>query len=211
MRRLASALIAIFLFTVSAQAQEFHRYWAIEAGVGMAPLHTALFYKPSWNKQTEYAQAGQEVYAQNNILQTPAVSIAAVWRYSPHWEHEFAASLSWLKYGVTQYSEFGTDPYGQPRYDLDTGVLADEYYVFIPAFNWQARYIFNPGKKFQVYEALGVGIFAGSNDYLPYVFPVPTFTLLAFRYCGNHIYGFTELLSYNAKSFLAQGGVGWKF
>ncbi|MBO4466985.1 MAG: hypothetical protein J5745_02620, partial [Bacteroidales bacterium] len=105
-------VMACLLLSVAASAQEqepFQRSWSVEIGTGIYPFY--MNFVPSRDLETELADDGQEFYNISDWL-ISSVTVAGVYRLSPHSELAATAQLNWRSYQIRQYPPFGTDPNG---------------------------------------------------------------------------------------------------
>ena len=191
----------------SAYINPFERSLSLEVGTGIAPAHMYVIYMSlSYERRSEFAQYGQDADMDNAYY--PEVDLSLVWRTSERWEHAFTAGVSWCHHQVLQYEEFGIDPQGRPRYNLYNGTPAGwaDSSPFA-SITWQARYLYNPQAKVQMYSGIGLGIV---TDLRTGAVPLPAITLFGIRYTTPHFYFFAEE-PLNPIAILAHGGLGWKF
>ena len=210
---LAAALIfGAMTISFAARAQEsesFQQSFSLELGVGAFPLHATF---AGLTSEAESAKLGQRVSSSGML--SPAFSLSEVWRPYERWEFCLTEGVSWQYLNVRQYGVFGTDPNGNPRYDLtkatDTWVKASK-----PVFSLtgQVRFIWSPQWRVTVYSAAEIGcasnLFSGTL-YIPLPIPLPGITPVAVRYGGKHFYGYVEATLGPIASF-GHGGIGWKF
>lgn len=200
------AAILLLGVTIASYAQEDTRSlkgFSLEAGTGLAPLHTRLS-NTSWDTRREYAQKGQEITGTG--VYSPSISLAGVFRTAANIEHTVTLSVAWTRLSLTQYSVFGTDPQGQPRYDLEDGtVIGTVNSPLSYSITWHWRYIWNPQKPFKTYTALGAGLSTTTG-----FVPLPSVTPIGVRFGGTHFYFFAEWTLGPVASFV-HGGLGWKF
>lgn len=197
---------ALLCWAGIAQAQVPYPYpksFSIELGTGLPPLHTSLL-APSRSVREQLAQSGQDINLTGAFY--PVINLTGIYRSTLHSEYTLNLGVSWCHHRVTQYSVFGTDPKGQPRYDLDDGSPAGwKDSTPIGTLTFQYRYLYNPHRPVVVYSALGFG-FSTHTSYLP----LPSLTPIAARYGGEHFYGFLECTLGPLASFV-HGGLGWRF
>ena len=207
---LTAALLFAMAASVSAQRYDdaadvlFFRTYSIEIGTGLPPFH--MLFTPTRTYETELAQQGQAISSSGAFY--PVASLTGVMRTNPRTEFTLTAGASWYHHGITQYSVFGTDPAGKPRYDLNDGTFAgwkDSEPVITAVFQW--RHLCNPQNAFVVYTALGAGIPVSTFDQLV---PLPSITPVAFRYDGGRLYAFAEL-TLGPVASLVHGGLGFHF
>ena len=159
MRARAYIAAAVLLAAISVSAQEkdtsSDTKYSVEIGTGLQPLHTNL--ANGWSYKKELAETGQGIDSKGSFC--PVADLTAVIRTRPRTEFTLSAGVSWYHHRVTQYSIFGTDPEGKPRYNLKDGTPGgwkDSSPVFSLTFQW--RHIWNPDNAFKVYSGLGAGI-----------------------------------------------------
>lgn len=218
MRRFFLALVLFALTGLWAFAQEradslsatpeqpFRQTFSVEAGTGVGPWHMRIIYmSPSYVRRRELAQYGQDADMDSAFY--PEAGLSFVWRKKERLEHVFTAGVSWCHHKLIQYEPFGTDPNGNPRYDLNRGTpigWADS--TPFTSFTWQARFLYNPQAKVQLYSGIGLGVITNWHG----AFPLPALTLIAARYTTPHFYVFFEVPLSDIALF-AHGGLGWKF
>lgn len=210
--RFLSLAVAILLGTgLLARAQEVpeisQRTWSIEMGAGFIPYHMTLV--PTRAIKEELAQLGQEAGQIMNPY-GPAFSVSGAYRVRRWTEFRFTVGASWRYYKLTQYSVFGTDPDGKPRYDLKDGhyLKTDNASVF--SFTLQCFHIWNPGRTAELYSGGGLGFIAGKGSSFTEPIPLPELTPIGVRVGGRHLYGFTEL-TIGPIASLVHGGIGCRF
>ena len=210
--RFLSLVAAILLGTcLLVRAQEGPEYaqrtWSIEMGAGFIPYHMTLV--PTRAIKEELAQLGQEAGQIMNPY-GPAFSVSGAYRVRRWTEFRFTVGASWRYYKLTQYSVFGTDPDGKPRYDLKDGhyLKTDNASVF--SFTLQCFHIWNPGRTAELYSGGGLGFIAGKGSSFTEPIPLPELTPIGVRVGGRHLYGFTEL-TIGPIASLVHGGIGCRF
>lgn len=192
------------------QSTEFKKTYSVEIGTGMPPLFMQLL--PYSGVKQELARKGQETI--NDGAFYPVISLSGVMRCGLKTELTLTAGTSWCYNKLIQYPVFGTDPNGQPRYDLHkgspAGTLASSPVLTVLL---QYRHLWNPKNAFVLYSGAGFGFSTGFLQYRgssPLPNPIPAITPIAFRYGGEHIYGFAECTLGPVASFV-HGGLGWRF
>ena len=205
-------LLAILLGTgISAYAQEEsgmpQRNWSIEMGAGLIPYHMAMI--PTRSIKEELAQYGQEP---GKVLNPygPAFSISGAYRLRRWTEFRFTLGASWRYYELTQYSVFGTDPDGKPRYNLSDGHYLGTTSASIFSFTFQCFHIWNPGRAVELYSGGGLGFIAGKGNPLTAPIPLPELTPIGARFGKSACYGFLEV-TVGPIASLVHGGVGVRF
>lgn len=202
MRKAFLSLLTLAFSCLALHAQEapaFDKTFSLEIGTGFQPLHASLLL-PSSSEEKALAEVGQEpgegVY--------PTFSLTALWRTAYRWEMCLTGGITWFHYRLIQYEQFGIDPYGKPRYDLTKSSEAAGWKDSSPVvtLTFQARCIWNPEAKVNVYTAIGGGLL----EWLP----IPSLTPVGLRYGGKHIYAFVEI-PFSPIATLVHGGLGWKF
>lgn len=189
---------------VSGDGSAYPKSYSIEVGTGMEPVQM-MFISVRPVRQ-ELAQFGQDIDRKGEFY--PVLSLTGVMRSGRKTEFTLTAGASWYHHKVIQYSVFGTDPEGKPRYDLSDGSPAgwkDSIPTYSLTLQW--RHLWNPDNAFNVYTALGAGLVGGRSSSL---LPLPCLTPVAFRYGGKHFYAFTEL-TLGPIATLVHGGLGWHF
>jgi hypothetical protein len=203
------ALAALMLWGASAFAQEdidppFSRYFTLEIGTGMAPLHT-LINKGYLRLDSELADNGQTALSDGTWC--PALSLSAAWHTSLRWEMVLTGGISWNHSKMIQYGTFGIDPRGRPRYDLqDPHDIGWKDTQPAGALFFQARRFWNPTQKVKLYSAAGVGLYTDGFD----VYPVPSLTPIAVRFGTGHLKFFIEN-TYSPAATVFDIGLGWTF
>ena len=189
---------------------EFEKTYSIELGTGMPPLFMQLL--PYSAVEQELASKGQQTINEGAFY--PVISLSGVMRCGLKTELTltFGTSLCYNK--LIQYHVFCTDPNGQPRYDLHKGSQAGTL-VSSPVLTvlLQYRHLWNPKNAFVLYSGAGFGFSTGFLQYRgssPLPNPIPAITPIAFRYGGEHFYGFAECTLGPVASFV-HGGLGWRF
>ncbi|MBO4671526.1 MAG: hypothetical protein J5640_06785 [Bacteroidales bacterium] len=181
----------------------FKKTFSIEIGYGIQPLHATFSPLPS--EEDAMAKNGQAFVNNSDSFYLP-VDISEVWRVSPHWELGLTESICWKFMDVVQYGTFGTDPNGNPRYDLDNRTtIGRKAALPSAALSFQARVIWSPKWKVTAYSGLCVG-FTSMTGFIP----VPGITPAGVRYGGKHIYFFAEA-TLSPIATIAHGGLGWRF
>lgn len=211
--RFLSLAVAILLGTgLLTRAQEVpeisQRTWSIELGTGVIPFHISFI--PTRATKTELAQKGQAV---GDVIcpYFPAFSLSGAYHLRKYTEFRFTVGASWRYYNLIQYSSFGTDPNGNPRYNLNDGSPAG-WTVSRPVFSFtiQCFHVWNPGRTAELYSGGGLGFIAGKGNPLTEPIPLPELTPIGVRVGGRHLYGFTEL-TIGPIASLVHGGVGCRF
>lgn len=192
--------------TLPAFAQEsapWPKSWSLEITSGLPPLHTSFL--PTRADQQALAKMGQEAFHGDSYY--PSFNVSAVLRSRKKTEHVFSAGISWCVYPYIQYGAFGTDPQGQPRYDLDKKV-SEGWKQTAPsvALVWQWRHLWNPSRTVVIYSGLGAGLV-----WVNQLIPLPSGTPIGVRTGGKkHFYVQAELTIGPLNTFV-QGGLGWRF
>ena len=203
-------LILVFLLLASgsaAFAQDAaapRNDFSLELGTGLQPLHLSLLV-PTRSEEEALAEMGREadISGWRRGSFSPTLSLSGVWPYSTHSEFILTAGVSWMYYRITQYGTFGTDPQGNPRYDLnDPSPAGWKSSKPVPTLSFLYRYIWNPGRKVLLYSGAGIG-------FVEFV-PIPDITLLGVRFGGRRLYFFGEATLGPIATFV-HGGLGWRF
>lgn len=137
------------------------------------------------------------------------VSLGYNYQYNRHWEFSFQFTYAAYVYSTYQYPEKGENEFGKV-YDwnatpqnlglgLDSRVLAPASVV---RYYWLTK-----KPKFQLYSALGVGVFLGYTGSLRVC---PTLTPFGIRFGSRHWFGRAEL-TIGPAATLIQIGVGRRF
>ncbi|MBQ7640223.1 MAG: hypothetical protein IJS91_04440 [Bacteroidales bacterium] len=210
MRRLLTILVLLLgtgLTSLAAepdgQAAPFRKRFSLEIGTGLAPLQTQL---PGLeNKAEAFYNKGQS----GNYVWTPAFDLSAVWLVTPRCEIVLSVEIAQRRYHVTQHPEFGTDPYGNPRYDFsqpgtDLGTRGTKP---VETLYCQGRSLWlDLESSIYFYSGIGIGVSTNFKKILPVVGLTP----LAIRITGDHIYFFAEATISPLGTF-GHGGLGWRF
>ena len=210
--RFLSLAVAILLGTgLLTRAQEGPEYaqrtWSIETGVGIIPYHMTMI--PTRAIKEELAQFGQQPGTIINPY-GPAFSVSGAYRVRRWTEFRFTVGASWRYYELIQYSVFGTDPDGKPRYDLSDGHYLKTTSASVFSFTFQCFHIWNPGRTAELYSGGGLGFIAGKGNPLTEPIPLPELTPIGVRVGGKLFYGFAEL-TLGPIATLFHGGVGCRF
>lgn len=203
MRSRLTVLLAIFFMTFSASAQE----WRLEIGMGYQPIHMVKWGNSPDYTSSSYRKAMEEKGQEMSGFFRPNIIASVVWQRSECWEWVLTGEVCWNHFRLTQYEQFGFDPEGKPRYNLnkasDAGCV-DSYPISSGTLQW--RYHWNPWNAMvRVYSGFGVGLSAGTK----YI-PTPSITPIGIRMSGRHIYGFLEV-PVGPFAYLVDGGLGWTF
>lgn len=198
-RLLAIAVLMGIVFGASAQESSFQKRYSIEVGTGIPPL-----YMDYMTTADRLAERGMSIDKESAFY--PVVSLSGVMSVSDKNEFTLTIGTSWCHHKVIQYSVFGTDPNGKPRYNLHDGKPAgwmNSSLQWSVNLNW--RHLWNPENMATFYSGLGIGYSPALGPT-----PVPTLTPVALRVGGNHFYGFIEC-TIGAVATFAHGGLGWRF
>ncbi|MBO4447365.1 MAG: hypothetical protein J5764_04500 [Bacteroidales bacterium] len=199
-------ICALLLSVCTAAGAQDYKSFSLEVGTGLQPLHMAFAFTDA--EKRILARDGQSGAERDYYC--PTFSLSEVWRVSGHWEFCLTEGISWQPYDLIQYGTFGTDPNGNPRYDLSNGTVIGlrNSNPFISVYG-QARLIWSPKWKVTCYSAVGLGVvmvvapnFAAA--------PCPGITPLGLRVGGRHLYGFAEFTLSPIATF-GHGGIGWRF
>lgn len=202
MRKGLTILLILFSAGFASRAQSF----SVEVGTGIPSLFTQF---PSLDEEGVFSQRGQKA----KYKCTPTADVSVVWLTTSRWEFALSCGYSQRLYEVTQYPEFGIDPYGQIRYDysklgqpLGTKGLKPVETLFI-----QGRYVWGEVSEIDgcvdFYFSFGTGVMTNLDDA---VIPVIGLTPFAFRISVTHFYFFAEATVSPLATF-AHGGFGWRF
>ena len=184
----------------------WQKTFSLEVGVGLNPLHMAFF--PTRSEEEAMAQQGQEYSSRSRSL--PAFSLSAVWHTRESDEWVVSVGVSRVRYNIRQYSRFGWDPQGNPRYNLNEGVTIGPVSTpVVPTLNVLYRTFWNSNPTFTFYSALGGGlIYTGTGESA--LIPLPALTPVGMRAGGKHLYFYLET-GLTPLSSLVHGGLGWRF
>ncbi len=209
MRTRVLAVFALLLaWATDALAQENPAGWSVQVGTGIIPYHMTLI--PTRSTLQELARSGQSTGTIHNPY-GPALSLSGSFRRRKWTEFRFTLGGSWRVYEITQYSVFGTDPDGKPRYDLTDSHPAGTRNDSVFSFTLECFHIWNPGRTVELYSGGGLGLLAGSVRLINEPFlPLPEITPIGARFGRGHLYGFLEL-TIGPITTLGHGGVGWRF
>lgn len=201
----AAATLLICVVSWAQEPSVYQKSWSLEVGTGIAPLYMTMV--PGRSTESALAQNGQMIT--NKRGNAPMVTLSGVLRISRRSEFTATAQLNWRHYQLKEYPVFGTDPYGNPRYDLNQqGTPAGGATAFAPALTLRYRFLYTPDKAVTLYSGVGLGVVMNVSERAAAVFP--DLTLLGLRAGGKHLYFFVELTAGNVAT-LAYGGLGWKF
>ena len=213
------SLVILLCVTLSAYAQDgpfparvrLHRAmpWqkslSLEIGTGVPPMHVLMF--PSYSDKQAYAQKGQEISTQDAIY--PVLSLSGVWRFGEQSELVLTAGVARCCFDITQYGVFGTDPNGNPRYNLEDPRPAGRGKTDLsPTLTFRYRHLWNPWSAVVVYYELGFGL--GSFSTFLDAPVLPACTPIGFRFGDDHFYVYLEN-TYSPVATLFHGGLGWRF
>lgn len=178
----------------------YPKSFSLELGTGLRPLHMLLV-----DDSGSLSDTGQEAASDWNPLSPSALSLSGVYRHDARSEFILTGGLAWTRYWLTQYSAFGFDPQGRPRYDHDSREDVWKVTRFKPTLTLSYRYILNPGGTVEWYTGFGFGLV-----YLDSLKVLPGLTLFGLRTGGEHIYFFAEN-TFSPIATLVHGGLGWRF
>lgn len=199
---LMAALLLLGISTAASAQNDtlFRKSFSLEVGTGLCPLHMLGAASAA---QSALASQGQDV--NRNGAFYPVFSLTGVLRTGPKTEHKLTGGVSWYQHRVIQYPAFGTDPKGDPRYDLSDGSPAGwkaSSPIFTLTWNW--RYVWLPAGDVELYSGFGAGIAIGKTP-----IPLPSITPIAFRFGGTRFYGFAECTMGPVAS-IVHFGMGWR-
>ena len=210
MRRLLTILFLLFgagLTSLAAdpdgQTAPFRKTFSLEIGSGILPLQTQ--FPTLEDKRSAFYWNGQSA----KYVCTPAFDLSAAWLVTPRIEMVLSLEIAQRRYQVTQHPEFGTDPYGNPRYDFsqpgtDLGIKGLEP---VESLYCQGRFFWMaPQSAFCFYSGIGIGVSTNFRSTIP----VAGLTPLAFRIAGAQFYFFAEATVSPLGTF-GHGGFGWRF
>ena len=202
---IAAATLLICVVSRAQDPSAYPKSWSLEVGTGIAPLYMTMV--PGRSTESALAQKGQMIT--NKRGNTPMVTLTGILRVSRRSEFTATAQLNWRHYQLKEYPVFGTDPYGNPRYDVSKeGTPAGSATAFAPALTLRYRFLYTPDKMIKLYSGAGLGVVFDVMDRKVAV--LPDITLLGLRSGGKHLYFFVELTA-GSVATLAYGGLGWKF
>ncbi len=210
MKRLLTIFFLLFGAGLTSLATEpdglapFRKTFSLEIGTGLAPLQTQI---PGFeNKAETFYSKGQTC---NYVFWTPAFDLSAVWLVTPRCEMVLSVEIAQRRYHVTQHPEFGTDPYGTPRYDFsqpgtDLGTKGTKP---VETLYCQGRSLWlDLESSIYFYSGIGLGVSTNFKEILPVIGLTP----LAIRITGDHFYFFAEATISPLGTF-GHGGLGWRF
>ena len=188
----------------------WEKSFAIEAGAGFAPVHMFLAY-PSAREERAFAENGQRV-TESRLLRTPSFSLSAIWRTGEKSELVLALSATRMRYSITQYSVFGIDPDGKPRYDLNDSKDAGRTHSPVStSLSACYRRLWLRDGHWTVYSAIALGlVHTPDKGPGPHVNVMPGFAPLGMRYGWQNLYACVEL-GFTPAASLSAAGIGWKF
>ena len=202
--------LALLLFGMPAFAQEdddppFFPYFTLEAGTGMAPVHTlSNVVLNKWD--IDLSENGQS--PDYDGAWCPNFSLSAAWHTTLRWEWGLTASVSWVHHRMIQFDSFGIDPEGRNRYDLRSyHNIGWKDSDFAAAVFFQARRFWNPTQRVKLYSAAGLGyVFDPTGDFSL----VPSITPIAVRFGTGPLKFFLEH-AYSLDATVLHIGLGWTF
>ena len=179
--------------------------FSLEVGTGLAPLH--MLFQPTVDVERALAQRGQEV--EKDRASFPVLSLSGVWRAGALSEMVVTAGVSCCYYNILQYPVFGTDPNGNPRYDLNFPSYAGRGRTDLcPTLTVRYRHLWNPWHTVVFYNELGVGI--GDFSDIGDIRLLPAMTPFGVRCGGQHFYFYFEN-TFSPVATLVHCGLGWRF
>ena len=179
--------------------------FSLEFGTGLAPLH--MLFQPTVDVDRALAEKGQEV--EKDRVSYPVLSLSGVWRVGALSEVVLTAGASCCYYNITQYPVFGTDPDGNPRYDLNRPSYAGRGRInWSPTLTVRYRHLWNPWQSIVIYNELGMGIGDFSN--MNHARVLPALTPFGMRCGGQHFYFYMEN-TLSPIATLIHFGLGWRF
>ena len=202
-RIIAAAALLFLSFAALAQEQEeFAKTFSVEVGTGISPLY--MIDTPSRSVQKRLAQ--KNLVAIDEDCFHPVLTLTGVFRTNLKSEFTITAGTSWNHNKLIECPVFGVDPFGQPRLNIEEGTPAGTL-ESSPEFSilFQYRHLWNPQNALVCYSGIGAG-FSTAMGFCP----IPSFTPLALRLGGEHIYGFVECTVSILATFV-HGGIGWRF
>ena len=210
MRKLLTILFLLFgarLTSLAAdpdgQTAPFRKTFSLEIGSGILPLQTQ--FPTLEDKRSAFYWNGQSA----KYVCTPAFDLSATWLVTPRIEMVLSLEIAQRRYHVTQHPEFGTDPYGNPRYDFSQpGTdLGSKGTRPVETLYFQSRSLWlQLESSLYFYSGIGLGVSTNFKKILPVVGLTP----LAIRITGDHFYFFAEATVSPLGTF-GHGGLGWRF
>lgn len=202
MKRLLLGLAFFFVAGAPGFAQ---KTVSVELGVAPAPAHSLL---TSWlilSGKRALAAEGKDVHSRQAFF--PAYNASVTWSSHNAWAFALTGSLSWVGGTIVQYERFGTDPFGQPRYDRSRYQWEEPVDYPMYSVTFQARKFWNPSWKVQPYFAFGLGVVA-DNEF--HIYPMPSLIPAGIQIGRGHFYGYAEV-GFTPFASLLHGGLGYRF
>lgn len=202
-RIIAVAALLVLSLTAFAQGEPgFRKTYSIEIGTGIQPLYMGDY--PNMAVQKRLESQGMAPVPEDCFH--PVITLTGVVRTEAKTEFTLSTGVSWYLNRLMKYPVFGTDPYGQPRYNLNEGQPAGKLHSS-PEFSFlfQYRHLWNPQNALVCYSGFGAGFSTATG-----FFPLPSLTPIALRLSGEHIYVFVEG-TVSVMATFVHGGLGWRF
>ena len=206
-RYLTIVLLCLFL-GAAASAQEtgapaFRKRFTIEVSSGPPIIHSV--YASKRVLEDQLAKKGLQIESDGAVR--PLVNVTGALLVHPRCELALTGGICWYLHRTIQYEEFGFDPQGNPRYNLNKSHPAGwRNSSPVGTVTFQARWIWNPGESCAIYSAAGAGILTNGAR----VELLPSITPVGVRLGGEHFFGFFET-TIGSVATLFQAGLGWTF
>ncbi|MBP5301747.1 MAG: hypothetical protein J6Y88_00685 [Bacteroidales bacterium] len=199
---LVAALLCAATTAFAQERADVTKTFSVEVGTGISPLY--MLDTPSRPVQKRLAQ--KNLVALDEGCFHPVLTLTGVLRTGVKSEFTITAGTSWNHNKLIKCPVFGIDPLGQPRLNVEEGTPAGTL-ESSPEFSllFQYRHLWNPQNALVCYSGIGAGFSTAMGFY-----PIPSFTPLALRLGGEHIYGFVEGTVSILATFV-HGGLGWRF
>lgn len=202
MKRLLLGLAFLFVAGAPGFAQ---KTVSVEVGAALAPAHSLL---TSWLiEQDSGVLAAEGIDIDSRTAVFPAFNASVTWRFHDAWAFALTGSLSWVGKKAVHYERFGTDPFGQPRYDRSRYQWEEPVDYPMYSVTFQARKFWNPSWKVQPYFAFGLGVVA-DNEF--HIYPMPSLIPAGIQIGRGHFYGYAEV-GFTPFASILHGGLGYRF
>ena len=185
-----------------AAGTEARARYSLEVGTGLVSAYYRLFNPYNINLDQPLVEYGQSV----SDVHKHALTLAGTFSRNPSTEVALILGLYWSTYTIRQHPVFGIDPEGKPRYKAyESEPVGKDAGFAVFSLSAEVRHVYNPASEFQFYSAVGLG----ACSYTP--LPLFSLTPIAFRWTGDHLYGFSEFSLLSASTWLCHLGLGWRF
>ena len=185
-----------------AAGTEARARYSLEVGTGLVSAYYRLFNPYNINLDQPLVEYGLSV----SDVHKHALTLAGTFSRNPSTEVALILGLNWSTYTLRQHPVFGVDPEGKPRYKAyESEPVGKDAGFAVFSLSAEVRHVYNPASEFQFYSAVGLG----ACSYTP--LPLFSLTPIAFRWTGDHLYGFSEFSLLSASTWLCHLGLGWRF